>query len=167
MLEPRSYWMHRSRQIFTLKQHYTPLLTFYNVMAYPPRLPLIVDPRLVGGATGRHFPSPLVRFLLCLGIEPNMCPPHRPDKSAFIERLNRTYNQECLQIFHPQTLEEVREVTGTFLVHYSIERPHQGLSCGNQSPRVAFPHLPSLPALPSSVDTDTWLTHVHDQHFVY
>jgi hypothetical protein len=92
--------------------------------------------------------------------------PIAPSKNAFVERLNRTYNQECLQVFHPQTLEEVREVTETFLVHYNTERPHQGLSCGNQPPRVAFPHLPSLPALPFSVDPDAWLASIHGQHFV-
>jgi hypothetical protein len=69
-------------------------------------------------------------------------------------------------VFHPETLEQVREVTETFLIHSNTERPHQGLSCGNQPPRVAFSHLPSLPALPSSVDPDAWLTSIHGQHFV-
>ena len=43
---------------------------------------------------------------------------------------------------------------------------HQGLSCDNQPPRVAFPHLPRLPALPSAVDPDAWLAHIHGQHFI-
>ncbi|GHO64012.1 hypothetical protein KSC_029040 [Ktedonobacter sp. SOSP1-52] len=142
------------------------VLRFLQIYGCPQYMRFDRDPRFVGGPTGRDFPSPLIRFLLCVGIQPTVCPPHRPDKNAFVERLNRTSNQECLQVFLPQTLEEVRAVTETFLVHYNTERPHQGLSCGNQPPRVAFPHLPSLPDLPSSVDPDAWLASVHGEHFV-
>jgi transposase InsO family protein len=142
------------------------VLSFLQTYGCPYQMTFDRDPRFVGGATGRDFPSALIRFLLCVGIQPNVCPPHRPDKNAFVERLNRTYNQECLQVFHPKTLEQVREVTETFLVHYNTERPHQGHTLGNQPPRVAFPHLPNLPALPSSVDPDAWLADIHGQHFV-
>jgi hypothetical protein len=142
------------------------VIHFLQRSGVPSRMTFDRDPRFVGGTTGGDFPSPLIRFLLCLGIQPNICPPHRPDKNAFVERLNRTYNQECLQVFHPETLEQVREVTETFLVHYNNERPHQGLSCGNQPPRRAFPELPDLPSLPSAVDPDAWLIHIHGQHFV-
>lgn len=142
------------------------VLSFLRTYGCPPQITFDRDPRFVGGPTGRDFPSPLIRFLLCLGIQPNVCPPHRPDKNAFVERFNRTYNQECLQVFHPKTLEEVCEVTETFLVHYNTERPHQGLSCGNQPPRVVFPELPRLPVPPCSVDPDAWLASVHRQHFV-
>lgn len=48
----------------------------------------------------------------------------------------------------------------------SVTVVHQGLSCDNQPPRVAFPRLPSLPALPSSIDPDAWLADIHGQHFV-
>jgi transposase InsO family protein len=142
------------------------VIHFLQRSGVPSRMTFDRDPRFVGGTTGGDFPSPLIRFLLCLGIQPNVCPPHRPDKNAFVERLNRTYNQECLQVFHPETLEQVCEVTETFLIHYNNERPHQGLSCGNQPPRRAFPELPDLPSLPSAVDPDAWLIHIHGQHFV-
>ncbi len=112
---------------------------------------------LVGGVSGRDFPSPLRRLLLCVGITPHICPPHRPDKNAYVERYHRTYGQECLQVHQPSTLQEVREVTEAFLQHYNEERPHQGRSCGNVPPRVAFPTLPTLPALPERVDPDAWL----------
>jgi hypothetical protein len=52
----------------------------------------------------------------------------------------------------------VREVTKAFLQHSNEERPHQGRSCGNVPPRVAFPTLPTLPTLPERVDPDAWLT---------
>jgi hypothetical protein len=47
------------------------------------------DPRFAGSWTGRDSPSPLVRFLFCLGIEVTICPPQRPDKNALVERVRR------------------------------------------------------------------------------
>jgi hypothetical protein len=66
----------------------------------------------------------------------------------------------------PKTLEEVGQVTEAFAAHYNWQRPHQGISCGNQPPRVAFPHLPALPALPDVVNPDAWLNQVKGQHLV-
>lgn len=66
----------------------------------------------------------------------------------------------------PKTLEEVRQVTDAFATHYNWQRPHQGIACGNQPPRVAFPHLPSLPRVPALVNPDAWLHHVREQHLV-
>jgi hypothetical protein len=86
-----------------------------------------------------------------------VCPSHRPDLNAYVERYHRTYGQECLQVHQPRTLQEVCEVTEAFLSHYNNERPHQGRACGNVPPRVAFPSLPTLPALPGRVDPDSWL----------
>src|SRR6266536_5388862 len=142
------------------------VMQFLQCYGLPPKITFDRDPRLVGAATGRDFPSPLVRFLLCLGITPNVCPPHRPDKNAFVERYHRTYNQECVQVHCPHTLEQAREVTEAFVIHYNTERPSQALSCENQPPRVAFPELPSLPPLPQLVDPDTWLSSVHGKHFI-
>ena len=142
------------------------VIHFLQQYGVPPKITFDRDPRFVGGATGRDFPSPLVRFLLCLGIHPNVCPPHRPDKNAFVERYHRTYHQECLQVYRPQTLEQVREVTEAFVLHYNTQRPNQALSCGNQPPQVVFPTLPSLPSLPRMVDPDAWLPQIHGQHFV-
>ncbi len=45
-------------------------------------------------------------------------------------------------------------------------RPHQGISCGNQPPRVAFPTLPSLPPVPDLINPDAWLSRVKGQHLV-
>lgn len=142
------------------------VIHFLQRYGLPPKITFDRDPRFVGGATGRDFPSPLVRLLLCLGIHPNICPPHRPDKNAFVERYHRTYNQECLQVHRPGTLEQVREITDTFMIHYNAERPNQALSCGNRPPQVACPALPKLPPLPAVVDPDAWLSHIHGQHFI-
>ncbi len=79
------------------------------------------------------------------------------ESNAFVERYHRTYQQECLALDRPNTLEQARQVTEAFTHHYNEERPNQALSCGNQPPRTAFPSLPSLPPLPQLVDPDHWL----------
>jgi transposase InsO family protein len=122
--------------------------------------------RWVGSASGRDFPSAFLRFLLCLGIDPHVCPPHRPDLNAFVERYHRTLKQECLLVHEPRTEEQVREATEAFVQHYNQERPNQALSCGNQPPRVVFADLPHLPKVPQLIDPDAWLHHVDGQHFI-
>jgi Integrase core domain len=124
------------------------------------------DPRWVGAASGRDFPSAFVRFLWCLGIGVIVCPAHRPDLNAFVERYHRTLKYECLLISCPQTEEQVRAVNETFVDHYNQERPNQARSCGNRPPRVAFAELPSLPRVPEVVDPDRWLRVIDGQHFV-
>lgn len=141
------------------------VVTFLRTYGLPAMLTFDRDPRWVGSASGRDFPSAFQRFLLCLGIEPHICPPQRPDKNAFVERYHRSYKQECLQIHRPGTLQEVCEVTERYQVHYNQERPHQGASCQDQPPRVAFPTLPVLPPLPDRVDPDRWLQRIHGQAF--
>jgi transposase InsO family protein len=141
------------------------VITFLSTSGLPAMLTFDRDPRWVGSSSGRDFPSALRRFLLCLGIEPNVCPAQRPDKNAYVERYHRSYNQECLQIHRPGTLQEVREVTERFVQHYNHERPHQGRSCQDQPPCVAHPTLPVLPPVPQTVDPDRWLHHLHGQAF--
>ena len=99
------------------------VIPFLQKSGRPRQMTFDRDPRWVGGVAGRDFPSPLRRLLLCLGITPAVCPPHRPDKNAVVERYHRTYGQECLHIHQPGTLQEVREVTEAFLQHYNHERP--------------------------------------------
>lgn len=115
------------------------------------------DGRFVGSPSGSDFPSALVRFCECLGVGVLLCAPHHPQQHGFVERYHRTYQQECLAVDRPGTLEQVREVTAAFAQHYNWSRPHQGLSCANQPPRVAFATLPELAKVPDLVDPDCWL----------
>jgi Integrase core domain len=139
---------------------------FLRERGLPTMLTFDNDPRFVGSASGRDFPSALLRMLLCVGVEPNVCPPHRPDKNAYVERFHRTLGEECLRVQLPRTLEQVQETTESFLHHYNEERPNQARSCGNQPPRVACPTFPPLPAVPETIDPDRWLERVNGQAFV-
>jgi hypothetical protein len=121
------------------------------------------DPRFVGSAQQRDFPAPFVRFWLCLGVAVTICPPRRPDLNAFVERYHRSFEYECVRIYQPHDLQTATTVTAAYQRFYNEERPHQGLSCANQPPRVAFPTLPALPAVPAIVDADRWL-HTYDGH---
>lgn len=123
------------------------------------------DPRFVGSWSGQEFPSAFMRYLLSLGITVNVCPPHRPDLNAFVERYHRTYEHECLRIHRPASLEQVKQVTDLFRWHYNEERPNQARSCGNRPPCHAYPELPHLPRLPDRIDPDGWLQAVHRQRF--
>src|SRR5437899_12172376 len=104
------------------------------------------------------------RFGACLGIEIDLCDPQHPQQNGFVERYNRTYQEECLALDRPTTLEQARSVTETFVKHYNIERPHQGISCGNRPPLTAFPTLAPLPPLPEMVDPDAWLRTLDGLH---
>ncbi|GHO71281.1 hypothetical protein KSC_101730 [Ktedonobacter sp. SOSP1-52] len=137
------------------------VINFLFTYGCPPMMTFDHDPRWVGSRSGRDFPSALCRFLRCVGVEPHLCPPHQPKKNAFVERLHRSLKEECLLVHHPGTLQEVRTVTAQYQHHYNQKRPHQGFSCRNQPPRVAFPTLPTLPPLPDPVDPDAWLQALH------
>jgi hypothetical protein len=132
----------------------------------PLEITLDRDPRFVGAPGTGDFPSPLVRFLTCLGVVVHINPPHRPDLKGFVERYHGTYDRECLKVHRPSTLEQAREVTAAFRVHYTTERPNQARSCGNRPPQVAFPDLPPSPPLPMLVDPDAWLPLIDGRRYV-
>jgi transposase InsO family protein len=124
------------------------------------------DSRFLGGTHHPDAPGPFVRFWLCLGVQVTVLPPRRPDLNSFVERYHRTYEEECLQVYRPATLEAVSEVTARFRQHYNEERPHQGASCGNRPPRRAFPGLPPRPGVPAVVDPDRWVEVLDGKRYV-
>ncbi len=130
----------------------------------PQSITLDRDPRWVGSPQGSDFPAALLRFGACLGIQIHVCDPQQPQQNSFVERYHRTYQEECLALDRPADLEQAQAVTAAFVRHYNVERPHQGLSCGNRPPLIAFPQLPALPALPTTVDPDSWLVPLDGLH---
>jgi integrase-like protein len=154
------------RADFTAQTALESLAAAFKRQGLPRSLTLDRDTRWVGAAQGSDFPSARLGFCLCLGIQVHVCPPHRPDRNAFVERYHRTYQEECLQVERPHSLQEVVQVTAAFQQHYNTERPNQALSCGNRPPRSAFPTLPTLPTVPEQVDPDRWLQALDGWHVV-
>lgn len=58
--------------------------------------------------------------------------PGKPAQNAYIERFNRTYREEVLNMYLFNNLHEVQVITGQWLVEYNYERPHESL--GNLTP---------------------------------
>ena len=127
----------------------------------PKLITLDRDPRWVGSSSGKDFPSALLRFMMAVGIEPLVCPAHRPDKNPFVERYHRNLKYECLLRSCPQDLHTTVEVNQAYAHHYNFERPNQAITCHNQPPRIAFPDPLDLPKLPTHVDPDTWVSRQH------
>jgi hypothetical protein len=69
------------------------ILAVYGV---PLSITIDRDPRLVGSNNADQFPSPLLRFLWCIGCEPIVLPPQRPDLKPYVERFQRTLKEECI-----------------------------------------------------------------------
>jgi len=138
----------------------------FQVHGLPSSITLDRDTRWVGAPQGSDFPAALIRFCHSLGVVVRVCDAHHPQQNGFVERYHRTYQEECLSQRRPTTLEQVREVTTIFVEHYNWQRPHQGISCGNRPPRVAFANLPSLAKVPDVVNADAWLSWVDGDHVV-
>ncbi|GAB5426389.1 MAG: hypothetical protein Crog4KO_35360 [Crocinitomicaceae bacterium] len=133
------------------------LIEVFRNYGYPDRLRFDRDSRLIGSVGMDDFPSALMRFAWCIGIEPIVCPPRRPDKKGYVERVIRTLKYECLYIQKPATLEDATTCLETYQHFYNYRRAHQGISCNNQPPMIAHTDLPTLRQLPKRINPDAWL----------
>ena len=130
----------------------------FQEVGCPDRIRLDRDPRWVGSWTAKDFPSPMLRFLLCLGIQPFVCPPQHPEKNPFVERYHRNFKYECQLVEKPTDLPSVTEVNLKYTRFYNLERPNQARTCGNQPPLVKFPEQPALTPVPETIDPERWLS---------
>ena len=68
------------------------------------------------------------------GVTLEFIKPGRPMQNGFIERFNRTYRTEVLDVFVFKHLREVEEITERWVKQYNEERPHESL--GNLTPKA-------------------------------
>jgi len=61
------------------------------------------------------------------GIEIRYIQPGKPNQNAFIERYNRSFRDEVLDLTLFETLDQVREQAHQFLQDYNERRPHESL----------------------------------------
>lgn len=66
------------------------------------------------------------------GVYIHYIQPGKPAQNAYIERFNRTYREEVLNMHLFKNITEVQAITDQWLLEYNGERPHESL--GNLTP---------------------------------
>ena len=61
-------------------------------------------------------------------VELEFIQPGKPTQNSYIERFNRTYRTEVLNMYVFRNLTEVKEITEAWIKEYNEERPHQALN---------------------------------------
>ncbi|MEM1145574.1 MAG: transposase, partial [Pseudomonadota bacterium] len=70
------------------------------------------------------------------GIFIDYIEPGKPNQNAYIERFNRSYRYEVLDVWLFRNLDEVREITWRWMLEHNEERDHDGL--GGLTPAEAL-----------------------------
>lgn len=90
-------------------------------------------PKYLRSDNGPEFISHLLRRFCCSHrIRHRRIEPGKPQQNSFIERFNRSYREDILDLYEFRDLRQVRELTSEWLIEYNYDRGHQSL--GGQSP---------------------------------
>ena len=54
--------------------------------------------------------------------------PGKPAQNGYIERFNRSYREEVLDLYLFRNMQEVKLHTDAWLIHYNNVRPHEALA---------------------------------------
>ena len=128
------------------------------VVGLPKLLRFDNDPRFVGSWQTDGYPSPLMKLLWVLGVQPDITAPGKPQHKPYVERSIRTLKYECLWLERPRDYFEAGEILDAYRPFYNHERMNQADICEDRPPAVAFPTLPNLPHIPDTVNPDAWLS---------
>jgi putative transposase len=87
---------------------------------YPKKLRLDNGPEFISGAMAEWAKSHDVTL--------EFIQPGKPTQNSYIERFNRTFRTEVLNMYAFSNLSEVKEITAAWIKEYNEERPHQALN---------------------------------------
>ena len=87
---------------------------------YPSKLRMDNGPEFISAA--------LAEWAEDHNIDLEFIKPGKPTQNSYVERFNRTYRDEVLNMYVFRTLTEVREITETWTRQYNEERPHDSLN---------------------------------------
>lgn len=83
--------------------------------------------KMIQSDHGAEFSKWLTKMLEANEIQHRHSRVRTPTDNAYVERFNRTIQQECLSRV-PKTLEAYQKAIPDFLHYYNFERPHMGLN---------------------------------------
>lgn len=86
---------------------------------YPAKLRMDNGPEFISSALAEWAEEHCIKL--------DFIEPGTPTQNSFVERFNRTYREEVLNMYAFKTLTEVREITERWMREYNEERPHDSL----------------------------------------
>lgn len=90
------------------------------------RMELPFELKMIQTDHGAEFSKWLTKTLSANEIDHRHSRVRKPTDNAYVERFNRTIQEECLSRV-PKTLEAYQKAIPDFLHYYNFERPHMGL----------------------------------------